>query len=75
MELLTVCNNYLSFELYLILFLGFFAAAFMVFVAVHRYQGKKVLQGIPNIAVVTLFTLCTTYIIIDVWDEYYALVS
>jgi len=54
---------------------GFFAAAFMVFVAVHRYQGKKIYRGVPNIAIIVLFVLCTTYICVDIWDEYYALVS
>jgi len=55
------------------IFYGFFAAAFMVWVAVHRYQGKKIYRGIPNIAVIVLFVLCTAYISLDLWDEYYSL--
>ncbi|KIJ40078.1 hypothetical protein M422DRAFT_257146 [Sphaerobolus stellatus SS14] len=54
-------------------FYGVYATLFMLFIGIHRYRGKKFYKGVPNIAMIVLFVLCTIFWTVDVAIEFYSL--
>ncbi|KIJ28814.1 hypothetical protein M422DRAFT_269865 [Sphaerobolus stellatus SS14] len=49
---------------------GFHCAIFAFFVGIHRHHNKKFYSGVPHIATIILFVLCTFTVVIDTWESY-----
>ncbi|KIJ46269.1 hypothetical protein M422DRAFT_46272 [Sphaerobolus stellatus SS14] len=56
-------------------FYGVQATLFVLFIAIHHYQGKKNYKRFLNVAMVVLFVFCTIFWALDVALEYYSLTN